>query len=323
MSPIFFEGDEFRNMILQVKNIRKAFSKHFSNNKIIAIDDISFSINKNEIFGYLGPNGAGKTTTIKMIMGLLKPNNGNIEIFDSNINNKAIRKRIGYLPENPSFYPFLTAYETLKMICALYDIDKTKQDDRIKTFLSLVGLNEVMNRRVGSFSKGMVQRLGIAQAIINDPELIILDEPLSGLDPIGRKEIKDIILLMKRRGKTIMFSSHILPDIEMIADRVCIINKGKIMGTGYINDIIKRQLKEIDMEVLIDDPKCLEEYRNKCKFFAERDNIIYMTIEDENTARAIIKTVKDQNGKILSYVPRESKLEDYFVDMIKVGDKEK
>ncbi len=308
-------------MILQVKNIKKIFSKHFSSRKVIAIDDISFNINKNEIFGYLGPNGAGKTTTIKMIMGLLKPNNGNIEIFDSNISYKHIRSCIGYLPENPSFYPFLTAYETLKMICALYGIDKKQQDDRIKTFLSLVGLNEVISRRVGSFSKGMTQRLGIAQAIINDPELIILDEPLSGLDPIGRKEIKDIILLMKRRGKTIMFSSHILPDIEMIADRVCIINKGKIVGTGYINDIIKRQLKEIDMEILIDNPQCLEAYRNKCKFFAERDNIIYITVEDENTAKEIKMKVEEHNGKILLYMPRESKLEDYFVDMIKVGDK--
>ena len=306
--------------MINVNNVHKGFRSHFRGNINSILKGITFDVRRNEIFGYLGPNGAGKTTTLKLIMGLLRPDSGNISIMNSNIRNNSVLNDIGFLPENPSFYPFLTAYETLKMICSLYETDSRNRDDRIKTFLSLVGLTDVMNKRVGTFSKGMTQRLGIAQAIINDPELIILDEPLSGLDPVGRKELRDIILMMKRRGKTVLFSSHILPDIEMIADRVCIINDGNIVGTGNIRDIINRELKEIDIEINISNAGVLEIFRNRVKFFAERDNNIYITVEDENIAEEIRHTVDSNNGKIIAFMPRESRLEEYFLNLRK-GDK--
>lgn len=307
-------------MIVEVKNLHKSFKEPFNRNKHEVLKGVSFNVNKNEIFGYLGPNGAGKTTTLKLIMGLLKAEQGSISIMESSIADSSIRANIGFLPENPSFYPFLTAYETLKMICALYDCHGSRADDRIKTFLSLVGLKHVMNARVGTFSKGMVQRLGIAQAIINDPELIILDEPLSGLDPVGRKEVRDIILMMKKRGKTVLFSSHILPDIEMIADRVSVIYKGEIVGEGQIRDIINRELKEIDIEISIDKQEVLEQYRNRVKFYAVRENNIYLTVENEQTAREIRHTVEKNNGEIIAYMPRESRLEEYFMKLVGGGE---
>lgn len=308
------------NNIIEVKELKKTFEYRLGTQKSEALRNISFNVEENEIFGYLGPNGAGKTTTLKILMGLIKQDSGNYSIMGKSIRDADVRSKIGFLPENPSFYPFLTAYETLHMICHLYKMPSAIHDDRIRTFLSLVGLEKAMHKKAGGFSKGMLQRLGMAQAIINDPDIIILDEPLSGLDPLGRKEFKDIILLMKRRGKTVVFSSHILPDIEMIADKVCIINQGQVIGTGYIQDIIKKELKEIDIELSVNDSSKLEEFRHKSKFFAIRDNVIFITVEDEEIAGDIIHAVAGDGGRILSYQPREKSLEDYFLNLIAGSD---
>ena len=287
--------------------------------KIEAVKDVSFTVQNNQVFGLLGPNGAGKSTTLKMMMGIIEPTSGEIEILEGNIRNREIRKKIGFLPENPSFYPFLTAYETLDFISGLFNIPRESKQDRIKTLIGLVGLSDAMHNPVGSFSKGMVQRLGMAQALINDPEIIVLDEPMSGLDPIGRKEMKDIILMMKRRGKTIVFSSHILPDIEMLADKVCVINKGYVVGVGFIQDIIKSELKEIDIEILSNEKisKILENSKEEYKYFSIHENKIFITAGNIKTADVIVNTVRENDGKVLSFIPRENKLEDYFMNLMK------
>lgn len=304
--------------IIQVNNLKKTYKTQFPFKKIEAVKSISFEILENEVFGFLGPNGAGKSTTLKMIMGLIRPTSGSIKINEGSIENLKIRERIGFLPENPSFYPFLSAYETLRFICDLYNMEKNMRDDRIRTILSLVGLKDAMFNTVGTFSKGMVQRLGMAQAIINDPDIIILDEPMSGLDPIGRKEFKDIILMMKRRGKTVLFSSHILPDIEMLADKVCVINGGNVVGIGYVQDIIKRELREIDIEAKFQDavPEEVLKFKDESKFLSVHEDKIFMTVENEETAERIMAVIKLKNGRILSYQPRESKLEEYFMKLM-------
>ncbi|MDD3804028.1 MAG: ABC transporter ATP-binding protein, partial [bacterium] len=177
--------------LITLNNIKKTYRMQFPFKKVEAVKGVSFSVEKNQVFGLLGPNGAGKSTTLKMMMGIIGPSEGEIEIMGGRINNKTIRSKIGFLPENPSFYPFLTAYETLDFIAGLFNIKKDARQDRIKTLIGLVGLTDAMSNPVGTFSKGMVQRLGMAQALINDPAIVILDEPMSGLDPIGRKEMKE------------------------------------------------------------------------------------------------------------------------------------
>ena len=201
-------------------------SKSYYREKIV--DDLNLEIKKGTIFGFLGPNGAGKTTTIKMLVGISQPSGGEIEIADKNIQN--CHEIIGFMPEDPYFYDHLTALEFMQYMRSLF----TKQSENIDTLLALVGLKKAKNQKIGQFSKGMKQRLGLAQAIINDPEYLFLDEPLDGLDPIGRREFKEILLNLKKLGKTIFFNSHILSDVEEICDQIGVINKGKLIYSGSV-----------------------------------------------------------------------------------------
>lgn len=304
--------------IVSIEKVKKIYKTQFPFTTNIALKGIDFDVNENEIFGFLGPNGAGKSTTLKIIMGILRPTEGSVKIFGSTIKEKSVRERIGFLPENPSFYPFLTAYETLEYIGKFFNIKKEILNDRIKTILSLVGLEKNLYSKVGTFSKGMVQRLGIGVALINDPQLLVLDEPMSGLDPLGRKDIKDIILMAKKRGKTIIFSTHILPDIEMIADKICVINQGSIVGIGYLQDIIKKQIKEIDIEIVNNEEivKELDSLKEEFKFYSVREKKIYITVEKESLAEDIVDLVNRYKGRVLSYIPREYSLEDYFMKLV-------
>ncbi len=304
--------------VVHLENVKKIYKTQFPFTKNLALKGINFDVNENEIFGFLGPNGAGKSTTLKIIMGILKPTEGYVKILGDNISSKNVREKIGFLPENPSFYPFLTAYETLFYIGSFFNIEKNILNDRIKTLLSLVGLERNESSKVGTFSKGMVQRLAVAVSLINDPKILVLDEPMSGLDPLGRKDIKDIILTAKKRGKTVIFSTHILPDIEMIADKVCVINRGEIVGIGNVSDIIKKEIKEIDIEI-ISNEKVFEKIKNfekMSKFFSVHESKIFITVEKEDVANDIVSIVNENGGKIISFIPREYSLEDYFMKLM-------
>lgn len=208
-------------------------SKSYGNTKIV--DDLSLEIKKGSIFGFLGPNGAGKTTTIKMIVGLSKPQKGDIEIGGKPISKN--REIIGFMPEDPYFYDHLTALEFLNFMKNLFTITNGDSEKMLKK----VGLEKAVNEKIENFSKGMKQRLGLAQAIINDPDYIFLDEPLDGLDPIGRREFKEILLDLKKRGKTIFFNSHILSDVEEICDQIGIISEGKLIYSGDIKGFCKNK----------------------------------------------------------------------------------
>ncbi len=224
-------------------NITK-LSKTYSKDKIV--EDLSLTINKGQIFGFLGPNGAGKTTTMKMLVGLSTPSCGIIEINNSSINKN--KELIGYMPEDPYFYDHLTAKEFLTFMQELFK-NKTKD---IQNILKLVGLEKAMHQKIQEFSKGMKQRLGLAQAIINDPQYLFLDEPLDGLDPIGRREFKEIFLNLKKEGKTIFFNSHVLSDVEEICDQIGIINKGKLIYSGDVKTFCgKKSLEDAFVEKLI------------------------------------------------------------------------
>lgn len=224
-----------------LKDIRRSFKNHFWQRKKTVLEDISFEIREGEVFGFLGPNGAGKTTTIKIITGLLKPDSGSVSVFGLPPNSLRAKQRLGFLPESPYFYEHLTGYEFLKIHAVLSNLKKHKE--KTVTLLQRVGLKDAMHLRLRSYSRGMLQRIGIAQAMIGSPDLLILDEPLTGLDPIGRKEIKDLILEEKNRGTTIFFSSHILPDAEAVCDRIGIVIDGEIKEIGDMSTLLNKGLR--------------------------------------------------------------------------------
>jgi len=205
---------------------------------IVALRDLSLEVMEGEIFGILGPNGAGKTTTFKILMGFIKPTKGEAWIFDRRISDPLSRRGVGFLPESPYLPDHLTAEEFLRLHAELIGLPRREADKRIGELLEMVGLEEFASVRLKKFSRGMLQRIGIAQALIGDPQLVILDEPTSGLDPIGRKEMRELILRLKSEGKTVIYSSHILSDVESICDRVAILSKGRLLGVGRLEDVI-------------------------------------------------------------------------------------
>ncbi|OGC41189.1 hypothetical protein A2Y85_05125 [candidate division WOR-3 bacterium RBG_13_43_14] len=231
-----------------IENVCRSFKEHFWHQKKIILNNINLEIKQGEVFGFLGPNGAGKTTTIKIITGLIRPDSGRVEVFGHPAGSQDARKDIGFLPESPYFYEHLTGYEFLKIHALLHNMKNYR--NRITELLETVGLTKAANSFLRSYSRGMLQRIGIAQALLADQALLVLDEPLTGLDPIGRKEIKDIVLEEKKKGKTIFFSSHILPDAEAVCDRIGIIINGEIKNVGELNQLLKKNTKtdEISLE---------------------------------------------------------------------------
>jgi ABC-2 type transport system ATP-binding protein len=233
---------------IKLDNIYRSFKNHFWKKPHTVLKGISLTVHKGEVFGFLGPNGAGKTTTIKIITGLIRPDSGNVKVFGYPVSSIQARKRLGFLPESPYFYEHLTGYEFLKIHARLDGIKDYK--NRVNALLEKVGLAHARNLALRTYSRGMLQRIGICQALVSEPELLILDEPLTGLDPIGRKEIKDLILEQKKKGTTVFFSSHILPDAEALCDRVGIIVNGYIAATGDLKQLLKKGIEtdEISLE---------------------------------------------------------------------------
>lgn len=225
--------------IVQAQGLTKVFSDFWMRQKALAVDNISFEIRRDEIFGLLGPNGSGKSTTIKMILGLLRKTRGQLLVFGRDPSDVAVKKRIGYLPEESYMYRFLNPRETLDFYGKLFGLERGARRRRSDELLEMVGLQHAAFRPVGEFSKGMTRRLGIAQALINDPDLLILDEPTSGLDPIGSRQVKDLLLDLGRRGKTILLSSHHLDDVQDVCDRMVILYGGKVRREGTVDQLLE------------------------------------------------------------------------------------
>ena len=245
------KAQETKEVVVSVRGLTKIFKDFWGRPKAKAVDNVDFDVYKGEVFGLLGPNGSGKSTTIKMLLGLLNPTKGKIEIMGHSPKNVAIKSRIGYLPEESYLYRYLDSRETLEFFGRLFQLSEPERKKRTEQLLEMVGLSGVWNRPVGEFSKGMQRRIGIAQALINDPDLIILDEPTSGLDPIGCREVKDLILTLAKRGKTIILSSHLLADVEDVCDRVVIYYGGKIHAMGTLKELLsERDMIRITMPLL-------------------------------------------------------------------------
>jgi ABC-2 type transport system ATP-binding protein len=239
-SPSVQSAPKAGQTIVAVRGLTKIFKDFWGQRKAVAVDNVDFEVRRGEVFGLLGPNGSGKSTTVKLLLGLLYPTRGHIEVFGHSPRHVPSKAHIGYLPEESYLYRFLDSHETLDFFGNLFDLPAAKRKERNEQLLEMVGLSKVRTRVVGEFSKGMQRRIGLAQALINDPDLVILDEPTAGLDPIGCREVKDLILALARRGKTVILSSHLLADVEDVCDRVVIYYGGRIHAQGPLRELLAK-----------------------------------------------------------------------------------
>ena len=277
-------------IIVEAVGLTKIFRDFWGRPKARAVNGIDFSVRPGQVFGLLGPNGSGKSTTVKMILGLLYPTRGSLRVFGEDPENVATKQRIGYLPEETYLYKYLTAEETLDFFGALFAIPRSERAQRSRQLLEMVGLANSYNRPVGEFSKGMARRIGLAQALVNDPDLVILDEPTSGLDPIGCREVKDVIRLLASRGKTVILCSHLLADVQDVCDEVVILYGGKIRSQGSLRDILKVE---------------------------DRTRLVLPRL-DEATVAALVAWLKQHGTQGEINVDHPSRnLEDFFLDVVR------
>jgi ABC-2 type transport system ATP-binding protein len=298
-------------MILRTEGLGKTFEVGLRRKRVHAVADLTLSVNEGEIFGFVGPNGAGKTTTIKMLMGLIFPTSGRAFLFDAPIPSRAAKARLGYLPEHPAWYDFLTGAEAMRFFARLSGVSSAERERRCEDLLGLVGLSDAADRQIRKYSKGMQQRLGIAQALVADPAFVVLDEPMSGLDPIGRKEVRDVILELRRRGKTVFFSTHILPDVEALCDRVGVILDGRLRDVGRIGDLLSPRVRSVELTVEIR-PDGLGAL-SRGRLLAEEGDRVTLSFDEEGAADAAARAVLEAGGRILGLVRHRETLEDFFV----------
>lgn len=296
-----------------VEGLTKVYGGRFSE-RVAAVDDISFSVTEGEIFGFIGPNGAGKTTTIKMLLGLLFPTSGKAEVLGKPAGDIEAKSRISYLPESPYFYEHMTAREVLDFYCTLFRMDKAKRRQRIEELLHQVGLAQDGDRSLRNYSKGMLQRVGIAQALVNDPDLLFFDEPTSGLDPIAHKDIQELILSLRKQGKTVFLSSHQLSDVEMVCDRVAIINRGKIIKIGTLEELLHAG------RTVVTFAGAASELAEKLSPMAERvatdGDKLKVYVESEEAVHKVLEAARGA-AALVSVVPQRQTLEDLFVELVR------
>src|SRR6266545_5236890 len=305
-------------MILRTEGISKVFEVGFRRRRVHAVQDLTLSVSEGEIFGFVGPNGAGKTTTIKMLMGLIFPTSGTAHIFDAPIPTAAAKRRIGYLPEHPAYHEFLTGAEALRLFAELAGVPRHERRRRCDELLGLVGLSAAADRQIKKYSKGMQQRLGIAQALVGDPAFVVLDEPMSGLDPVGRKEMRDLILELRRRGKTVFLSTHILPDVESLCDRVGVIIGGSLRDVGRLGDLLSPRLQTVELTAIAPDSSAREALA-RGRVLARDGDWFSVAFDDERAAEAAVRALLCVGGRVLSVTPHRETLEDFFMRRLAEG----
>ncbi|MBI5528149.1 MAG: ABC transporter ATP-binding protein [Deltaproteobacteria bacterium] len=301
------------NDVISIEHASKTFRTGFLYRKVEAVRDVTFSVEEGDIFGFLGPNGAGKTTTIKMLMGLIFPTGGTLSIFGRPHTDIASRAALGYAPEQPYFYEYLTGSEFLDYYGQLFGVPSAERRRRIPLLFEMVGLRNCADLALRRYSKGMLQRIGIAQALVNDPRLLVLDEPMSGLDPIGRREIRDLILALKKRGKTIFFSTHILPDVEMICDRVAIIVKGELRRLGRIDEFAELESEETEVCFRGLSAEAIGKLSGETGAPVVRGTLAYFSLPSRDRAQSFIGEGQAGGGSLVSLTPRRRSLEDVFM----------
>jgi ABC-2 type transport system ATP-binding protein len=309
--PAAAEGGD---VLIQVRDLRKSFRTGFWKNRVVdAVKGVSFEVRRGEIFGFLGPNGAGKTTTIKMLMGLIAPSGGDASLFGVRVPAPAARAKVGFLPENPYVYPYLTPREFVTMSGQLSGMGGQALASRAAQVLAKVGMAYAADRQVRMLSKGMLQRTGLAAALVADPEMLILDEPMSGLDPVGRKEVRDLIFEERALGRTIFFSTHILSDVEAICDRVAILREGKVVELGALRTLLRGDV--IRTEVTL--ARVTSELRGKLAeagfTLADRADVTLVSVEGDAKVPDVLRLALDGGAQVVELQPRKETLEDLFM----------
>ena len=305
------------NTVVEIKSLTKDYEVgFFKKRKIRALDGLSVSVNDNEILGFLGANGAGKTTTLKLLMSLIFPTSGSAKILGRDISDVATHASIGYLPENPYFYDYLTAREFLIYCGQLFGLPANVRRERANELLARVKLDEKRwDVQLRKFSKGMLQRVGLAQSLVNDPRIVFLDEPMSGLDPVGRREVRDLIASLRREGKTVFMCSHILSDIEVLCDRVAILKHGKLAHVGSLDELRKQAGESNQVEVVAAgaDPSQLQKELLNSQVHSTPGGV-RIVVGDENEVDAVIAALRRNGGKLISVQPLRLSLEELFLD---------
>ncbi len=307
------------NTIVRVENLVKDFRPGLGLRRKRVLHGISFEVQEGEIFGFVGPNGAGKTTTLKILMGLIRADEGRASILGSDVGETAFRRHVGYLPENPYFYDYLTGRELLHFYARLSGVTAGRRAGRVDALLRLVGLSHASDARLRTYSKGMLQRVGIAQALVHEPKVIFLDEPMSGLDPIGRKEVRDLILRLRNEGKTVFMSTHILPDVEMTCDRVAIIVNGRIRHESAIDQIFADSEREADLVLANLPPEIpgqLEEvFGVTLRGHGDRIEVRVR----EKDVQGVLQSALAVGAQVISVTPHRVSLESIFLNVVEEG----
>jgi ABC-2 type transport system ATP-binding protein len=297
---------------IETKKLTKSY-KSRSLGKINVVDNLDLTVEEGEIFGFLGPNGAGKTTTIKMLLGIIYPSAGEGYVLGREIGDMEVHKVISYLPERPYYYEHMTGLELLRFYGSLFGIS---DQEKFQMLLTKVNLHRDMSKTISQYSKGMQQRIGLAQSLLNDPKLLFLDEPTGGLDPIAHREIRDLILSFRDEGRTVFISSHELSEVELICDRVAIINKGVIERQGKLTDLLRGGRIEITVEGV--PQKFLDAMKMKDGRVRAVGDGWLLDIPEDSDPNGVIDAVRNQKARIISIVPRKKRLEDLFVEAVSV-----
>jgi len=274
--------------VLEAADLSKIYRDFWGRPRVLALDRLSISVQRGEVFGLLGPNGSGKTTSAKLFLGLLWPSGGEARLLGAAPTDVDVKRRVGYLPEESYFYRFLTARETVEFYARLFGMGRRERRQKAAALIETVGLTAAADRKLSEYSKGMLRRVGLAQALINDPELVILDEPTSGLDPVGTRQVKDLVLELKARGSAVVLNSHLLADMEDICDRVAILHAGKLRRVGRLADLLER---------------------------GEVDELTYSGLDPEG-ARAVEQEVRRRGGEVIASRHPRRTLEEFFLETI-------
>jgi len=299
---------------IETDNLTKDYRIGFWRKRIRVLSGVNLVVRRGEIFGYLGPNGAGKTTTLKILMGLARPTSGEARILGQPLGDVGTKHQVGFLPEQPYFYEYLNGKEILDFYGQLFGLHRSDRRERIETLARRLRIESALDLPLRKYSKGMLQKIGLVQALLNDPKLVVLDEPMSGLDPIGRREVRDLLLGLKEEGKTVFFSSHVIPDVEVVCDRVGILVSGRLVAQGPLDEMLEAQVASIEVTVSRLPADVVEDLGHllMTRPFMRGERLL-LTVKDDAMLADLLARLVEAHATVHSIIPQRESLEEYFL----------